>query len=68
MAKGTRIPQGHLTPDAYLCYLDGREESVRNAEFADIGLYTFKNIVKVSKTHAVWSILLCGFRRETGLT
>ena len=34
-------------------YLDGREELVRNAEFAGIGLYTFKDIVKVSKTHAV---------------
>ena len=34
-------------------YLDGREELVRNAEFAGIGLYTFKDIVKVSKAHAV---------------
>ena len=37
----------------YKVYLDGREELVRNAEFAGIGLYTFKDIVKVSKTHAV---------------
>ena len=37
----------------YKAYLDGREELVRNAEFAGIGLYTFKDIVKVSKTHAV---------------
>ena len=38
---------------AYKVYLDGREELVRNAEFAGIGLYTFKDIVEVSKTHAV---------------
>ena len=38
---------------AYRVHLDGREELVRNAEFAGIGLYTFKDIVKVSKTHAV---------------
>ena len=38
---------------AYRVYLDGREELVRNAEFAGIGLYTFKDIVKVSGTHAV---------------
>ena len=37
----------------YKVYLDGREELVRNAEFAGIGLYTFKDIVKASKTHAV---------------
>ena len=37
----------------YKVYLDGREELVRNAEFAGIGLYTFKDIVKVSKTYAV---------------
>ena len=37
----------------YKVYLDGREELVRNAEFAGIGLHTFKDIVKVSKTHAV---------------
>lgn len=37
----------------YKVYLDGREELVRNAEFAGIGLYTFKDIVQVSKTHAV---------------
>ena len=37
----------------YKVYLDGREELVRNAAFAGIGLYTFKDIVKVSKTHAV---------------
>lgn len=38
---------------AYKVYLDGREELVRNAEFAGIGLYIFKDIVQVSKTHAV---------------
>ncbi len=37
----------------YKVFLDGREELVRNAEFAGIGLHTFKDIVKVSKTHAV---------------
>lgn len=37
----------------YKVYLDGREELVRNAEFAGIGLHTFKDIVKVSKTHAI---------------
>ena len=37
----------------YKVYLDGREELVRNAEFTGIGLHTFKDIVKVSKTHAV---------------
>ena len=38
---------------AYKVYLDGREEVVRNAGFAGIGTYTFKDIVKVSKAHAV---------------
>ncbi len=37
----------------YKVYLDGRQELVRNAEFAGIGLYTFKDIVKVSNTHEV---------------
>ena len=45
----------------YKVYLDGREELVRNAEFAGIGLYTFKDIVKVSKTHAVNTVT---FRSE----
>ena len=45
----------------YKVYLDGREELVRNAEFAGIGLYTFKDIVKVSKTHAVNTV---SFRSE----
>ena len=40
----------------YKVYLDGREELVRNAEFSGIGLYTFKDIVKVSRTHAVNTI------------
>ncbi len=37
----------------YKVYLDGRQELVRNAEFTGIGLHTFKDIVKVSRTHAV---------------
>ena len=37
----------------YRVYLDGRKELVRNAQFAGIGAHTFKDIVQVSRTHAV---------------
>ncbi|MCE2438765.1 MAG: hypothetical protein J4F39_04980 [Candidatus Latescibacteria bacterium] len=40
----------------YRVYLDGRKELVRNAQFAGIGAYTFKDIVQVSATHAVYTV------------
>ena len=36
----------------YRIYLNGRKELVRNAQFAGIGAYTFKDIVQVSGTYA----------------
>ena len=36
----------------YRVYLNGRKELVRNAQFAGMGAYTFKDIVQVSRTYA----------------
>ena len=45
----------------YKVYLDGRRELVRNAQFSGIGAYTFKDIVHVSSTHDVNTVM---FRSE----